>query len=109
LRKAIQPVSNQEFQEALHLLRYDVHKEIQAITREQVRQFAMAKVRVSTLLSCSAHFCPHIRLLHLHVSNHTTPQEDTAELIGRLSQQLSDLLQANAELRAENERLRRVY
>jgi len=45
LRKAIQPVSNQEFQEALHLLRYDVHKEIQAITREQVRQFAIAKVR----------------------------------------------------------------
>jgi len=44
LRRALQPVTSQELQDALHLLRYDVHKEIQAITREQVRQFAIAKV-----------------------------------------------------------------
>jgi hypothetical protein len=45
LRRALQPVTSQELQDALALLRYDVHKEIQAITREQVRQFAIAKVR----------------------------------------------------------------
>jgi len=45
LRRALQPVTSQELQDALALLRYDVHNEIQAITREQVRQFAIAKVR----------------------------------------------------------------
>ena len=50
LRRAMQPVTAQELQEALQLLKYDVHKEIQAVTREQVRQFAIAKV--SAVLQC---------------------------------------------------------
>ena len=64
--------------EALDMLRYDVHREVQVVLREQVRQFQLAK-------------------------------EDTAQLVGELSQQLQELLQANKELRAENERLRRIY
>jgi regulator of replication initiation timing len=60
------------------MLRYDVHREVQVVLREQVRQFQLAK-------------------------------EDTALLVNELSQQLQELLQANRELRAENERLRRIY
>ena len=36
LSKRVQPVSGQELSQALELLRYDVHKEIGAVTREQV-------------------------------------------------------------------------
>ena len=71
-------VTTADLSEALDLLRYDVHREVQVVLREQVRQFQLAK-------------------------------EDTALLIGELSQQLQELLQANKELRTENERLRRIY
>jgi WD40 repeat protein len=39
------PVSSTEFTEALQLLRYDIHEELHSLMREQVRQFALAKVR----------------------------------------------------------------
>mmetsp|Transcript_24379 Transcript_24379/g.35785 ORF Transcript_24379/g.35785 Transcript_24379/m.35785 type:complete len:654 (+) Transcript_24379:178-2139(+) len=78
IRKAIRPVSNQQLNEALELLKYDLHKEFQGIIREQVRQFAIAK-------------------------------EETAAQIQMLSKQLHDVLEANKELRAENERLRHIY
>lgn len=45
------PVSNTEFTEALQLLRYDIHQEIHGMMREQVRQFALAKVFFSLSLS----------------------------------------------------------
>ena len=60
LRRAMLPVTVSELSEALQLLRYDVHKEIAAVTREQVRQFALAKVRTPgficpSSLSISSH------------------------------------------------------
>lgn len=36
-------------------------------------------------------------------------QEETAEMIDKLSEQLREVLAANKELRAENERLRHIY
>lgn len=39
-----QHVTSQELAESLQLLRYDMHREMQQIIREQVRQFAIAKV-----------------------------------------------------------------
>lgn len=66
------------FQEALVGLRYDIHREVQSVVKEQVRQFALAK-------------------------------DDMQHVVGKLSDQMADLMQANAQLRAENERLRRIY
>lgn len=66
------------FQEALVGLRYDIHREVQSVVKEQVRQFALAK-------------------------------DDMQHVVGQLSDQMADLMQANAQLRAENERLRRIY
>ena len=44
IKSAVKPVSAQELDEALTMLRYDVHRDIQEIIREQVRQFELAKV-----------------------------------------------------------------
>ena len=71
-------VTTRTFHEALGGLKYDVHREVQAVLREQVRQFALAK-------------------------------QDMERSVGRLSDQLQELLAANAQLRAENERLRKIY
>lgn len=38
-------VTSQELSESLQLLRYDLHREVQQIIREQVRQFSIAKVK----------------------------------------------------------------
>lgn len=78
IRRAIHPVTRQELREELESLRYDIHREIQGIIKEQVRQFTIAK-------------------------------EDTSKAIERMSAQLTELLEANRELRVENERLRRIY
>jgi hypothetical protein len=78
IRSAVKAVSKVELEESLQLLRYDIHREVQDIVREQIRQFAIAK-------------------------------NDTAQLVEELSSQLKDLLQANRELRAENEYLRNIY
>jgi hypothetical protein len=74
----IQPISSKEMHEALLMLRYDIHKEVQVIIKEQVRQFAIAK-------------------------------SDTNKMINDLAAQLHEALASNAELRAENERLRHIY
>ena len=46
IRNQIRPVTNQELTEALELIQYDVHREVHAVIREQVRQFSIAKVSV---------------------------------------------------------------
>ena len=72
------PVSTKDLHEALEMLRYDVHREVQTVVREQVRQFGIAK-------------------------------QDMENTVAKLGQQMVQLLQANEELRKENERLRRIY
>lgn len=42
-------LTREELEEALDLLRYDIHREVQLIVKEQIRQFAIAKVRVFLL------------------------------------------------------------
>lgn len=44
IRNAIRPVTAQDVEVSLDMLRYDIHREVQEIIREQVRQFAIAKV-----------------------------------------------------------------
>jgi flagellar capping protein FliD len=44
LRNAPRPVNTKDLEEALELLKYDIHREIQEVIREQVRQFSIAKV-----------------------------------------------------------------
>jgi hypothetical protein len=39
------PVTSSELTEALQLVKYDFHRELQALMREQVRQFSIAQVR----------------------------------------------------------------
>lgn len=50
LRSALKPVTTQELTEALALLRYDVHREVQEVVREQVRQFAISKKETTELV-----------------------------------------------------------
>ncbi len=45
LKHAVKPVTSKELEESLELLRYDIHREVQDIIKEQVRQFTIAKVR----------------------------------------------------------------
>ena len=78
LRQMVQAVSSAELQESLQLLRYDMHREISAVLREQVRLFERQR-------------------------------DDMSVLVDELRNQLHDVLQANKELRAENERLRNIY
>jgi triphosphoribosyl-dephospho-CoA synthetase len=49
-------------------------------------------------------FCSH----SIH-QTYFIQQEDNAELVRELSEQLGELLKANKELREENERLRHIY
>ncbi|RYH30515.1 hypothetical protein EON65_04855 [archaeon] len=44
LRQAVRPVSAKDLEEALEVLKYDIHNEVQEIIKEQVRQFVIAKV-----------------------------------------------------------------
>ena len=78
LRQSVRPVTSLELQDALAVLKYDVHREVGLILHEQVRQFEIAK-------------------------------EDNMRLVGTLAEQLRTLLRENEDLRAENERLRRVF
>lgn len=55
LRHAMQPVSAKELEDALELLKYDIHMEMQEVIKEQVRQFVIAKViHTNTLISTPA-------------------------------------------------------
>lgn len=49
IRSQLKPVTNQQMTEALQLIQYDVHREVHAVIREQVRQFAIAKVSQALL------------------------------------------------------------
>lgn len=44
LRQALKPVTAKDLEESLQLLRYDIHREVQDVIREQIRQFSIAKV-----------------------------------------------------------------
>ena len=44
LRQAIKPVTTKELEESLEVLKYEIHREVQEIIHEQVRQFNIAKV-----------------------------------------------------------------
>ena len=44
IRMAAKPVNTQDLEEALAMLRYDIHRDIQEMIREQRRQFELAKV-----------------------------------------------------------------
>lgn len=44
LRQALKPVTVRDLDESLQLLRYDIHREVQDVVREQIRQFSIAKV-----------------------------------------------------------------
>jgi hypothetical protein len=46
VRQAVKPVTAQDLDEALMLLRYDLHREMQDVIREQIRQFSIAKVNL---------------------------------------------------------------
>lgn len=71
-------VTSNELQEQLALLKYDIHKELQGVIREQIRQ-------------------------------HTISKDETVVVIERMFEKMNELLEANKELRIENERLRRIY
>ena len=63
LRQAVQPVTARDLEEALDLLRYDVHKEVQAVIREQVRQFSISKVSYFVVLIWSSLRCCYIMIM----------------------------------------------
>ena len=44
LRQAVQPVTARDLEESLEMLKYDLHREMQDIIKEQIRQFSIAKV-----------------------------------------------------------------
>lgn len=46
LKQAVRPVTRIELEESLELLRYDIHREVQEIIKEQVRQFSIARVSI---------------------------------------------------------------
>lgn len=49
VRQAVAPVTSRELEDSLALLKYDIHREVQDIIREQIRQFAIAKVGYITV------------------------------------------------------------
>jgi hypothetical protein len=102
LRNAVRPVTAKELEEALELLKYDIHREIQEVIREQVRQFSIAKVNCKFVFTIY-----ELDFYILYIYHYS--QEDTMHLIRDLSLQLKELLIANKELRDENERLRKIY
>ena len=78
IRHNIEAVTSQELQEALQLLKYDIHKDVWSILSEQSRQFEIQS-------------------------------NDMRKMLEDLKSHLSSVLEANAELRKENERLRHIY
>jgi hypothetical protein len=46
VRAAVRPVNASELKDAMTCLRYDIHREVQILLTEQVRQFELAKVNV---------------------------------------------------------------
>ena len=56
LRQAVRPVTARDLEESLEMLKYDLHREMQDIIKEQIRQFSIAKVMVLFLIF-------HVRLM----------------------------------------------
>ena len=50
LRKSVKAVTSQEMNDALQMLKYDIHKEMQEIIKEQSRQFSIAKDDMTSLI-----------------------------------------------------------
>eukprot|EP01038_Epipyxis_sp_PR26KG_P011097 gene11097-14892_t len=50
LKRAIRPVTITELEEALQGLKYDIHREVQDIIKEQIRQFSIAKDDTAELI-----------------------------------------------------------
>lgn len=50
IKAAIRPVSSQELENALDLLKYDIHKDVQTIIKEQIRQFDISRVSTFYLI-----------------------------------------------------------
>lgn len=46
IRKTVRPVTNGELDNALDILKYDLHKEIKVVVKEVVRQFEISRVRL---------------------------------------------------------------
>ena len=46
LRQAVRPVTARDLEESLEMLKYDLHREMQDIIKEQIRQFSIAKVMI---------------------------------------------------------------
>jgi hypothetical protein len=65
LRHAMRPVNNQDLSDALSVLRYDIHREVQVILNEQMRLFDIAKV-LNTLTIILNDVCKW----HLKLSTH---------------------------------------
>jgi hypothetical protein len=61
VRQAVRPVTSKELEDALALLKYDVHREVQDVIREQIRQFAIAKVRYRLCSCCFGKLCGYYR------------------------------------------------
>lgn len=78
LRQGVSSVTSQELQEALQVLKYDIHKDVWSILSEQSRQFELQR-------------------------------GDMMRMVEELKGHLSSVLEANTELRRENERLRHIY
>lgn len=66
LREAVRPVTNKELNDSLEMLKYDIHLEVQDLIREQVRQFAIARVR-DTCCSCTR-VIAYLNLMVLRIS-----------------------------------------
>ena len=52
LRKSLQPVTHKELQDALLMLKFDIHKEVQSVILEQNRLFSLAKVCMCCIVCC---------------------------------------------------------
>ena len=61
-RTSSKNVTSAELSDALLLMKYDFHRELQILMREQVRQFAIAKVRIFKHLQIQF-------ILFLYISN----------------------------------------
>lgn len=53
LKQMLRPITRKELEDNLQLLRYDIHREVQDVIKEQIRQFAIAKVNISLQLHWS--------------------------------------------------------
>lgn len=68
-----QNVTSLDLSDALQLLKYDFHKELQIVMREQVRQFAIAKVRILGVDNHHDYYFCHYHHHFYHSLDHICP------------------------------------